>query len=111
MPHYFLCVCQSYAKNIFAKFHENIPNVSQEIEKNAEKVPPLPPPPLPKKKERSKCSKTDQKLPQNGLFSAVSIGVIQKATSSNIVTSLSSLYQYNIYFSTSAWVGWFLIYE
>ena len=30
--------------NIFAKFHENIPNLSQEIEKNTEnKLPPPPP--------------------------------------------------------------------
>ena len=28
--------------NIFTKFHENIPNLSQEIEKNTENVPPAP---------------------------------------------------------------------
>ena len=28
--------------NIFPKFHENIPNLSQEIEKNTENVPPPP---------------------------------------------------------------------
>ena len=28
--------------NLFAKFHENIPNLSQETEKNTENVPPSP---------------------------------------------------------------------
>ena len=40
MPYYFLCDCQSNTMNIFAKFHENIPNLSQEIEKNTENMPP-----------------------------------------------------------------------
>ena len=39
MPYYFLCDCQSKTKNILAKFHENISNFSQEMEKNTENVP------------------------------------------------------------------------
>ena len=50
MPYYFLCDCQSNIKNIFAKFHKNIPNLSQEIEKNTENVPPT----LPQEKQNSK---------------------------------------------------------
>ena len=34
MQYYYLCDCQSITKNVFAKFHENIPNLSQETEKN-----------------------------------------------------------------------------
>ena len=40
----------SNTMNIFAKFHENIPNLSQETEKNTENVPPPP------KKQNSKSA-------------------------------------------------------
>ena len=40
--------CVSNTMNIFAKFHQNIPNLPEEIEKNIENVLTLPPP---KKKE------------------------------------------------------------
>lgn len=38
MLYCFLCGCQSNTKNIFAKFHENKPNLSEEIEKNTESM-------------------------------------------------------------------------
>ena len=58
MPYYVLCDCQSNTMNIFAKFHENILNLSQEIEKNIENVPP---PPL--KKLNSKKPQTKSNTP------------------------------------------------
>ena len=35
----FFCIFQSNRKNIFAKFHENLSDPLQEIEKNTENVP------------------------------------------------------------------------
>ena len=49
MPHYFLCNCQSNTKKILAKCHENIPSLSQGMEKNNENLPC--PPPLQKKQK------------------------------------------------------------
>ena len=50
--------------NIFTKFHENIPNLSQEKEKNTENVPPPlpPPPPPPKKKKKLKIAPNKEQL-------------------------------------------------
>ena len=43
--HIIFCDCQSNSKNIFAKIHENISKLSQEIENNTENIPrPSPPP-------------------------------------------------------------------
>ena len=39
MPCYFLCDYQSDANSSFAKFHEKVLNLSQEIEKNTDNVP------------------------------------------------------------------------
>ena len=48
MSYYFLCDYQSNTKIFFGEFHENVPNLSQEMEKYA--LPP-PPPPLPRQKK------------------------------------------------------------
>ena len=50
MPYYFLWIVRVIPR--IPKFHENIPNLSQEIEKNTENVP-CPPPPPPQKNKKT----------------------------------------------------------
>ena len=82
MPYYLLCDCQRNTKNIFAKFHENICNLSPEIEKKTKNVPALPSPP-PKKKPRN--SPKQRAIPPNKDFSPTAIRVLSRIYVKNII--------------------------
>lgn len=70
MPYYLMCACRSNTNNIFAKFHENIRNISQNT-KNAKntnlKILKMCLPLLPQKKQRI----TKKKYVQNSLINQI----------------------------------------
>ena len=71
--------------NLFAKFHENIPNLSQETEKNTENVPPSP------KKLNSKSAQVMGNIPPTHThtksFCIIAIRVLSTIYVQNFITN------------------------
>ena len=71
--------CQSNNNSIFAKLHENILNLSEEIEKNTENMPHLPP-----KKAKLKIAPSKWQYPHK-FFSLATIRVLSRTYVQNFI--------------------------